>query len=168
MFIKSEDEPKVNNGPVYKLVGKSFKKHVIDTDNDVFVKFYAPWCGHCKALSPKYIDLAKKLKKNRKLLIAEIDSTANEVEEVKINGFPTLKFYPGGKKSKPIDYDGDRSFDDMIKFIKDHATFNVEVDGETEEKKDEKKDEKKMRKKMRKKRKRKMKRKMIKLKKIFK
>jgi len=25
--------------------------------------------------------------------------------------------------------------DDMVKFIKDHATFNVEEDGETEEKK---------------------------------
>ena len=54
-----------------------------------------------------------------------------------------MKFWPGGKKEKAIDYNGDRSVDDMVKFIKDHATFNVEVDGETEEKKDEKKDEKK-------------------------
>ena len=140
-FLKSEDEPKSNNGPVYKLVGKSFKKHVIESDNDVFVKFYAPWCGHCKALAPKFVELAKKLKKNRKLLIAEIDSTANEVEEVQITGFPTLKFWPGGKKEKAIDYNGDRSVDDMIKFIKEHATFNVDV--EDGDKKDEKKDEKK-------------------------
>ena len=75
------------------------------------------------------------------MLIAEIDSTANEVEEVQITGFPTLKFWPGGKKEKAIDYNGDRSVDDMIKFIKEHATFNVDV--EDGDKKDEKKDEKK-------------------------
>ena len=142
--LKSEEIPKTNNEPVYKLVGKSFNKEVIESDKDVFVKFYAPWCGHCKALAPKYIELAKKLKGNDKILIAEIDSTANEVEEVQITGFPTLKFWPAGKKDKPFDYNGDRSLDDMLKFVKEHATNPIHVE---EEKKEEKKDEKKTEKK---------------------
>ena len=138
--LKSEDEPTSNDGLVYKLVGKTFDRDVINNDNDVFVKFYAPWCGHCKALAPKYEQLAKKLKNNKKLVIAEMDATANEVESVNISGFPTLKLYAGGKKSKPIDYEGDKSLEDMEKFVKTHATNPVVIE---EEKKEEKKDEKK-------------------------
>ena len=103
--------------------------------------FYAPWCGHCKALHPKYEEVAKKLKaKNPKLVMAKIDATENEVESVNISGFPTVKFYPGNKKDKaPLDYNGDRSVEDIIKFIKTNAATPIVYE---EEKKEEKKEEK--------------------------
>ncbi len=138
--LKSADEPKDNNGDVFVVVGKTFEKEVINNDKDVMLLFYAPWCGHCKALHPKYEEVAKKLKeKNPKLLLAKIDATENEVESVNISGFPTVKFYPGNKKDKePLDYNGDRSVDDIIKFIKTNAATPIVYD---EEKKEEKKDE---------------------------
>ena len=111
--------------------------------------FYAPWCGHCKQLIPKYEEAAKKLKaKNPKIVLAKMDATENEVESVSIRGFPTIKFYPGNKKDKaPLDYDGNRTTEDIIKFIKTNAYNTVVYEEEkkeekTEEKKDEKKEEK--------------------------
>ncbi len=138
--LKTAEEPKENNGDVFVVVGKTFEKEVINNDKDVMLLFYAPWCGHCKALHPKYEEVAKKLKeKNPKLLLAKIDATENEVESVSISGFPTVKFYPGNKKDKePLDYNGDRSVDDMIKFIKTNAATPIVYD---DGKKDEKKKE---------------------------
>ena len=138
--LKTAEEPKENNGDVFVVVGKTFQKEVIDNDKDVMLLFYAPWCGHCKALHPKYEEVAKKLKeKNPKLRLAKIDATENEVESVTISGFPTVKFYPGNKKDKaPLDYNGDRSVDDIIKFIKTNAATKIIYE---EEKKEEKKEE---------------------------
>ena len=128
-LLKSEDIPKENKEPVFKIVSKNFKDEVINNDKDVLIKFYAPWCGHCKALAPTYIDLAKKLKNNSKLLIAECDATANEFEDIDIRSYPTIKFWPGNNKNqKPIDFPGERTVDGFIKFLRENAYHMINVD----------------------------------------
>ena len=127
--LKSEKEPKLNYGNIFVVVGKTFEKEVINNDKDVILLFYAPWCTHCKELSPKYEEVGKRLKdKNSKLLIAKIDGTENEVENISISGFPTIMFFPGNKKNKsPIEYKGRRTTEDIIKFIKENS-YNKIVD----------------------------------------
>ena len=131
-YLKTAEEPKDNNGDVHVVVGKTFERDVIKNDKDVMILFYAPWCGHCKAFHPIYEEIAKKLKeKNHKLILAKIDATKNEVESIKISAFPTIKFYPGNKKDKvPLDYNGDRSVEDIIKFIKNNAATPIVYDEE--------------------------------------
>lgn len=131
--LKSQEIPKTQDKPVYTIVGKSFEDVVINSDKDVLVKFYAPWCGHCKALAPVYEELAKKLAHNEKLLIAEIDATENEVEQVHITGFPTIKFWPAGKKDKPVDFNGERKVEGFEKFLQEHATNPITLASPTKE-----------------------------------
>jgi protein disulfide-isomerase A1 len=57
--IKSEPIPEKQEGPVHVAVAKNFEDLVVNNDKDVLVKFYAPHCGHCKNLAPKYEQLAK-------------------------------------------------------------------------------------------------------------
>jgi protein disulfide-isomerase A1 len=75
--LKSDPIPETNNEPVKVLVGKNFKSMVLDSEKEVLVKFYAPWCGHCKNLAPHYDEAAKRLLVNENILLAKIDSTGN-------------------------------------------------------------------------------------------
>jgi protein disulfide-isomerase A1 len=125
-FFKSDPIPETNDEPVKILVGKSFPDLVINSDDDVLVEFYAPWCGHCKQLAPIYDSLAKRVSKIPNLVIAKIDSTANEVEGVDIRGFPTIKLFPRGRKHSPIDFDGDRTEEGFVEFLKKNTRANFD------------------------------------------
>ena len=111
-------------------MGKTYEKEVINNNKDVVVLFYSPLCYRCKALLPKYELVAEKLKpKNPNLILAKIDGIENEVETIDDNTFPKIRFYPGNKKNKsPIEYNGDNSVLDIIKFIKNNASNPIIID----------------------------------------
>ncbi|VDO00014.1 unnamed protein product [Rodentolepis nana] len=120
-FIKSEPIP-LEQTAVVKVVGKTFEDVVLDKSKDVLIGFFAPWCGHCKALKPKYEELAQKLS-NEDVVIASIDATANTYpKEFAITGYPSLFWVPKGNKIKPEPYDGPREVDDLLKFVAKSAT----------------------------------------------
>jgi protein disulfide-isomerase A1 len=127
-YFKSEPIPEHNNDPVKVLVGKNFDDIVTNSDNDVLVEFYAPWCGHCKSLVPIWDGLAKKYQHVKGLTIAKMDATANEVRGVNVRGFPTIKFYPRNHKQSPIEFEGDRTEEGFIAFLKEHSSAKLDGD----------------------------------------
>ena len=114
-YFKSEPIPEVQ-GPVVMVVADNFKDVVKNKKNDVFVKYYAPWCGHCKKLAPIWEEMAEQLADVPNLVIAEMDATANEVDEVDVKSYPKLVFYPSRKKSG-IDHEGGRTLDEMVDWL---------------------------------------------------
>lgn len=128
--IKSEPIPETQEGPVTVVVAHSYQDLVINNDKDVLLEFYAPWCGHCKALAPQYEELAKLYADNpdfaSKVTIAKVDATANDVPD-QIQGFPTIKLFPAGSKDSPVEYSGERTVEDLAQFIKESGKYNVDV-----------------------------------------
>ena len=122
-YLKSEPVPTSKDGHVEVLVAKNFNEIVNDETKDVLIEFYAPWCGHCKSLAPKYEELAEKLKDETDIVIAKMDATANDVPKTyDVRGFPTLYFAPKGSKKNPKKYEGGREVDDFIKYLAREST----------------------------------------------
>jgi protein disulfide-isomerase A1 len=122
-YKKSEPIPESNDDAVKVLVGKNFEEIVFDKEKDVFVEFYAPWCGHCKKLAPVWDELGEVFEdKAPNVVIAKIDATANSLPDgIEIGGFPTLIFFPADDK-KGVPYNADRDLESLRQFVIDHAS----------------------------------------------
>jgi len=57
------------------------------------------------------------------VVIAKIDATTNDIsKKLGVRGFPTIKLFTAGNKDVPVEYNGDRSFDDLVQFINTHSS----------------------------------------------
>uniref|UniRef100_A0A0N5BWA7 Protein disulfide-isomerase n=1 Tax=Strongyloides papillosus TaxID=174720 RepID=A0A0N5BWA7_STREA len=119
-YMKSEPVPETQ-GNLKVAVGKNFKELITDSDKDVLIEFYAPWCGHCKSLAPKYEELADTLA-DENVVIAKMDATANDVPPMfDVKGFPTIYWLPKDTKI-PVPYNSGREVKDFINFIASKST----------------------------------------------
>ncbi|WAR00552.1 PDIA3-like protein [Mya arenaria] len=102
-YMKSEAVPDNTQNAVKVAVAKNFAE-VVSEDKDVLIEFYAPWCGHCKQLEPKYTELAEKLADESEVVIAKMDATANDV---------------------PPQFEGGREVDDFVKYLAKEASTEL-------------------------------------------
>ncbi|XP_054036697.1 protein disulfide-isomerase A2 [Dryobates pubescens] len=125
-LLSAEPPEDWDKRPVKVLVGKTFEQVAFDETKNVFVKFYAPWCSHCQAMAAAWEELGERYKDHEDIVIAELDSTANELENITISGFPTLHYFPAGPGRKMVEYKNARDVETFSKFLENGGTLPEE------------------------------------------
>ncbi|KAG2141741.1 thioredoxin-like protein [Suillus bovinus] len=122
--LKSQPIPESQNESVFTLVSDQFDEVAYDESKDVFIEFYATWCGHCKRLKPIWDSLGDHFADVKdQLTIAKMESQENDLPAsapFRISGFPTLKFKPAGSREF-LEYNGDRELESLIAYVQEHA-----------------------------------------------
>ncbi|XP_057684504.1 protein disulfide-isomerase A3-like isoform X2 [Corythoichthys intestinalis] len=86
------------------------------TEHDtMLVKFYAPWCGHCKKLAPEFEKAAGKLKGSVQLAKVDCTAQAETCGRFGVSGYPTLKIFRNGRDW--ASYDGPRSAEGIFEYM---------------------------------------------------
>jgi len=97
------------------LTAANFDAH-LSKNTRTLLKVYAPWCGHCKELEPKFEEAARQLK-GTGVSLAKVDAT--EHTEIKdrynVEGYPRLLWLEDGQHS---DYSGERTTEDIVKWVR--------------------------------------------------
>ena len=108
----------LNTSNFNQVVDSQAKKVV--SDKPWFIKFYAPWCGHCKHLAPTWTDLYES--HQEELNVGHVDCTSDlgkglcQLQEIR--GYPTLLYFSPdpAHNDKFFKYQGPRSIDALEKF----------------------------------------------------
>jgi protein disulfide-isomerase A4 len=96
----------------------------------IFVEFYAPWCGHCKALEPQLSKAAEVLKQRQPpISVGKVDATTNEklAKRYGVTGFPTLFLFLQGKHTE---YDGARTAEAIVDYVIERSDPNFKPPAE--------------------------------------
>jgi len=109
--LNNENKEEVNN-----LVANSV----------TLVRYYSENCGHCISMTNDWNALEDTLKKrnNDNMLVVSIEGDNIKYFDHfnKIQGYPTILQLIHGKNHK--EYNGNRSFNDMLKFVNENFTQN--------------------------------------------
>lgn len=112
---------------VVELTESNFDKLVLNSEDVWLVEFFAPWCGHCKNLAPEWRKAATELK--GKVKLGALDATVHptKAQEYGVQGYPTIKFFGGGRKSQSdaADYDGGRTAADIVTWAMDKYSDSI-------------------------------------------
>ncbi|KAG2069761.1 thioredoxin-domain-containing protein [Suillus decipiens] len=107
-MVQAESNP---SGDVISLTSETFDNFVAQAPT--FVKFFAPWCGHCKKLAPVWVQVARRMQ--HKLNIAEVncDEFKSLCSKQGVTGYPMLFYYSHGAKTE---YSGSRKYEPLVAF----------------------------------------------------
>ena len=85
-------------GNLVEFTDANFKTEVLDCQDPVLVDFWAPWCGHCRAIAPTVEELANDYSGKAKIGKMNTDDNNGIPSEYRITGIPTLILFKAGRE----------------------------------------------------------------------
>ncbi len=73
-------------------------KEVIQSPKPVLVDFYAEWCGPCRTMKPRLLDVAERIGENAKVVEIDVDKEKELAERYRIQSVPTFIIFKNGQQ----------------------------------------------------------------------
>jgi len=123
------------NDFVTVLTPENFDAEVTKSAETWMVKFYAPWCGHCRSSAGSFSKAAKRLHGVARLGVVDCDAHAQLGSRFGVSGYPSFKIFSGvGKRARrPSDYSGERTASGIsshIRYVQQSFVAKVMPNGE--------------------------------------
>ena len=103
----------------------SHEEHFLSGAPVKYQLFYAPWCGHCKAVKPAWDDMCGSWNRHKdvEFIKHNCDDASGKAmcSAKKVRGYPTIILSIG---DKDIEFSGARSKEGLTKFLETHLTNN--------------------------------------------
>ncbi|KAJ8413564.1 hypothetical protein AAFF_G00080710 [Aldrovandia affinis] len=120
--LQSEPVPKDwDKRPVKELVGSNFEKVAFNEKRNVFILFYATWCKECQEFFQLWEKLGQVYEKHESVVIGRIDATANDINILSQQRYPSLMFFPAVFSEKVVPYLGDRTLEALVQFVENQV-----------------------------------------------
>lgn len=81
---------------IKEIHDSNFKEEVFESEEPIFVEFFATWCVHCQALAPVLEEVSNEVK-GIKFVKVDIDKNPKAVNTFNIEGTPTLFVFKNGR-----------------------------------------------------------------------
>jgi len=73
-------------------------KELIQSPKPVLVDFYAEWCGPCKIMKPRLLDVAERIGEKAKVVEIDVDREKEIAEHYRIQSVPTFIIFKNGEQ----------------------------------------------------------------------
>lgn len=124
-------------GSPVELTQENFNELALHGGRNAFVKFHAPWCGHCRNMAPIWDKLAETHKDTKLVLIGDVDCTTDSEQELctglGVNSYPSLLYFTRDTGEKGSPYFFGRDFEDMDKFVTNELVHFTWCNAKTKE-----------------------------------
>lgn len=89
----------------------------VDDNIPIIAKCGAAWCGPCKAMAPKFDELAHKYRNMAVFISVDIDELSEVAEKFDISSLPTVLVFHEGNEVKRVVGGGSSSLNEIESFL---------------------------------------------------
>lgn len=82
---------------IQEISDASFENDVVKSETPVFVDFWAPWCGPCRAVAPIVEELASQYQGKLKVAKMNVDDSPEVAQKFMVTSIPTFILFKNGQ-----------------------------------------------------------------------